>query len=67
MVDHVNEHGGWTIVGWFLQGEVADSANEKEKVASVEITPHVSFLIPTISDVVTTYEFKALQINIPAA
>ena len=26
MVDHINNSGGWTVVGWFKLGEVVDAA-----------------------------------------
>ena len=48
MAKYINEHDGWTIVGWFKRGEVEDqSSSQGEKVESSSLTLHVSLLIPT--------------------
>ena len=44
--NYVNAHGGWTIVGWFCQGEVSDEATN-ENVTSMNQILHISLLTPT--------------------
>ncbi len=44
--NYVNAHGGWTIVGWFRQGEVSDEATNKN-VTSMNQILHISLLTPT--------------------
>ena len=29
LVQYINEHGGWKIVGWCRRGEIAAEGNEK--------------------------------------
>jgi hypothetical protein len=51
MVQHINNSGGWTIVGWFMMGSVVDAAsNITEKIQNREITIHISHLHPSVSD-----------------
>ena len=46
MVNHVNHNGGWTIIGWFKNGDRRDASSD-EMVATHEATIHVSLLIPS--------------------
>lgn len=47
----VNEHEGWTIVGWYRKGEVvdasADPGNTDNEITSDNHPIHISFLFPT--------------------
>ena len=61
MVQHINDNGGWTIVGWFMMGSVVDAAsNAADKIQNNEITIHISYLYPTeVDDVVGSEGFNA--------
>ena len=50
MVQYINDNDGWTIVGWFKQGEVYD-ASGTEKIESSTLVLHISLLIPTKQDI----------------
>ncbi len=51
MVQHINNSGGWTIVGWFMMGSVVDAGSDvTEKIQNKEITIHISYLYPSESD-----------------
>ena len=52
ITEYVNEHDGWTTVGWFRLGEKRDLGSvNAEKVESYELRIHVSLLVPTNSDI----------------
>jgi hypothetical protein len=63
MVEIVNDANGWTIFGWFRQGEVADSSTQGEKVANEETTIHISMLVPSELDDLKLPEFKQERIK----
>lgn len=64
MVQYINANGGWTIVGWFKLGEVADAADEKEKVVNTEVTVRLSYLYPSRgSSFINSQEFREKQIR----
>jgi hypothetical protein len=64
MVQYINNHGGWTIVGWFKLGEVADAANEKEKVVNTDVTVRLSYLYPSAGDeLILSEAFSSLRIG----
>jgi hypothetical protein len=46
---YVNNHGGWTIIGWTRTGLVHDESNPKdnEQIGSDSVSPHVVYLQPT--------------------
>ena len=64
MVDYINEHGGWTVVGWFKKGEVEDSSSG-EKVESTTVSLHLSLLIPTDAKIANgkDQEFNTMKIG----
>ena len=59
MVNFVNEHGGWTVVGWYKRGSIKDrsliedSSNNHNSnqdditVASGKLNTHIVELLPT--------------------
>jgi hypothetical protein len=63
MVHYINKNGGWKVVGWCKRGEVADAANETEKVENNEVNFHISYLYPFNTQLVNSQEFKELQIT----
>ena len=63
MVAYINKNGGWKIVGWCKRGEVADAANETEKVENNEVNFHISYLYPFNTKLVNSKEFRELQIT----
>ena len=56
---YINEHGGFTIVGWSQTGAVTDAANNDKRadkgnvVISDNRKPHISYLMPTDIDLLT--------------
>jgi hypothetical protein len=50
-------------VGWCKRGEVADAANETEKVENNEVNFHISYLYPFNTKLVNSKEFGELQIT----
>lgn len=64
MVEYVNGNGGWTIVGWYMMGQIQDAAaNSHEKVDNTNIQVHMSYLMPTrLAVLQKTEEFAKLQI-----
>ena len=68
MVKHINDNGGWTIVGWFKLGEAMDAAatDSRDKVENYDtMTMHISYLMPTneTEAVRNNATFKLLQIQ----
>ena len=56
--------GGWTVVGWFRQGEVADASEDGgDRIANHRIQVHISLLIPTDLDVLKSEEYKKLLVD----
>ena len=63
-VEYVNNHGGWTVVGWFRQGEVADASDEgAEKVDNERVIVHISLLVPTRPEVARDQEYRSLLVD----
>jgi hypothetical protein len=65
MVEHINNHGGWTIVGWFMLGSTTDAANIQEKVENYDMTLHLSYLSPS-TDISNDNTFSQLRIGFPS-
>jgi hypothetical protein len=66
MVQHINNSGGWTIVGWFMMGAVTDAATSTtEKIQNSEITIHISYLYPFETDTLfQTEDYKERLITL---
>lgn len=63
-VDYVNQRGGWTIVCWFRQGEVADMSEEgAERIENDTVTVHISLLTPTDAGDIDSASYKAKMIG----
>ena len=62
---YVAENGGWSYIGWVRTGTVQDSSdidrNGPENLSSISQQPHISYLYPTNTDIVTSAEFKQKQ------
>lgn len=45
----INENGGWTVIGWYRRGEVADASGQEtgEQVASMNQPIHLAYVYPT--------------------
>ena len=65
MVTYVNDHGGWSTVGWFKKGEVQDASSEDTKIDSGTVQLHLSLLLPSDMNILFGAEqgFKALRIR----
>jgi len=47
MVDYVNHHDGWTIIGWCRKGRVDDVSTPGEIIESASPAFHLALLVPT--------------------
>jgi hypothetical protein len=49
---HVNNKGGWTIVGWYIRGELEDETKDENDTnkLSEKLKPNISYLYPTTFD-----------------
>lgn len=49
--DYISRRGGWTYIGWMRTGATTDQSDmpfkDVENIASLNQTPHISYLIPT--------------------
>lgn len=64
MVNYVNEHGGWTLVGWSMLGDHYDAANGQDKVQAAETKIHLSSLQPTQRiELMNNAELRRVKIN----
>lgn len=64
MVTYINDHGGWTIVGWHRKG-IVTSAETGEEFVSEKTTAHITLLRPTDASVLLDEEFQDLLILTP--
>lgn len=66
VIQHVNDNGGWDIVGWYKQGIKSDSSARgpaastqvDQTVASDSQKIHVVYLYPTNTQIFTDQQFK---------
>ena len=59
LVDFVNSHGGWTIIGWGKRGTRTSSAqHENEQTLSTEVKLHASYVYPSSNKTLDTLEEK---------
>jgi hypothetical protein len=63
---HVNDNGGWTIIGWIRTGRVKDGSSDVN--TSDQIEPefakiHITYLFPSENAIATTEAIKALQLK----
>ena len=63
---HVNDSGGWTIIGWICTGRVKDQSsdiNTSDIINTLFPKPHISYLFPSENAVAMTEAIKALQLT----
>jgi len=63
---HVNDSGGWTIIGWIRTGRVKDQSsdiNTSDIINTLFPKPHISYLFPSENAVAMTEAIKALQLT----
>ena len=67
VVEYVNNHGGWTMIGWVRTGAKYDDSDPKAKepVASTDPKPHMTYLMHSNMDILKTTVFKTLRYDIP--
>ena len=48
VIGFINDHDGFTVVGWYKRGEINDSSNEESnnQVESSEIAFHIISIMP---------------------
>ena len=63
LVHYVNNHGGWSLVGWCMLGDHYDAATGNEKVDNFETKIHLSKVHPTLQYAADLEEFNRLKIN----
>lgn len=62
---HIDDNGGWTILGWIRSGRVKDQSsdvNASDTLATLHPKPHISYLFPSENAVATSDAIKALQL-----
>jgi hypothetical protein len=63
---HVNDNGGWTIIGWIHTGRVNDGSsdvNTSDQIEPLFPTIHIMYLFPSETAIATTKAIKALQLK----
>lgn len=51
MTRYINDHGGWTIIGWYMLGATADTNTtnvQDNKVENYDMHMHINYLYPTM-------------------
>ena len=75
VIDHVNDNGGWTIVGWYIRATIEDDDKDgnDETLLRDNVKINVSYLYPStkasqnIPDVHTIDHSKVKEFAAPAA
>jgi hypothetical protein len=75
VIDHVNDNGGWTIVGWYIRATIEDDDKDEndETLLRDNVKINVSYLYPStkasqnIPDVHTIDHSKVKEFAAPAA
>ena len=62
MTNCINTRGGWTMVGWYKRGDIAD-ASSGDRIESQDVTVHISYLGPSDLDILHTPGYLALMIG----
>ena len=63
LVQYINNHGGWTLVGWCMLGDHYDAAGGSDKVQNFETRIHLSMVQPTNEIRADDVEVNRLKIN----
>ena len=61
---HINNNGGWTVVGWHRLGEIVDP-DTGEKMISTTTNGHLVHARPTNLSILNTNQYKELLIETP--
>jgi hypothetical protein len=63
VLNYINHHGGWTLVGWIRTGETADAsdAGNTENLASISSSPHLTYMMPTNRIILDSPAYKLLR------
>jgi len=64
MINYVNQHGGWTIIGWTKKGRARDQSdqNSGSYLESMEDRLHISYMLPSSDGIGGCEDFKNLQL-----
>jgi hypothetical protein len=62
-VNYINNHGGFTIMGYITTGNIVDNSDEvgSSKIQSIEPTTHIIYLYPTDHNIVGMDEYVSLK------
>jgi hypothetical protein len=72
VINYINTHGGWDVIGWYQQGMSADSSASTPttfapasfaQVSSDSFEIHISSLYPTNLTLLTNYACSSTQIQ----
>lgn len=66
VTNHVNDNGGWTIIGWIHTGRVKDQSsdiNMSDIIKTLFPKLHIMYLFPSENAVAMTKAIKALQLT----
>ena len=60
VIDHINDAGGFTVIGWYKRGEINDVSNDdsQNQVESSEIVYHIVSIYQTNMDILNRNEFQ---------
>jgi len=64
MIEHVNNHGGWTLIGWHRRG--VHRVQNDEILVSNKTLGHLVYVMPTNEDAIAMPAFVKNKINLPA-
>ena len=63
---HINDNGGFTVIGWYKKGSINDISTEESdnQVESSEMGYHIVSITPTNKTILENEEYKKLRFNI---
>jgi len=47
IIDHINDNGGWTVIGWHRRGIIGATGDESDELLSNDTLGHISCLMPS--------------------
>ena len=65
LVNYVNTHGGWTVVGWHRQGVITGGQDGSDFQVNMATAGHLVLLKPTDATIQTTQAFALLRFKTP--
>ena len=65
VMEYVNNHGGFTVVGWYRRGEIKDISSEEivHHVDSSEVGYKIISLYPTRMNLINMTEWNSLKFD----